>query len=819
MPTPDKPTVPGGQPLSAVRDLAAGGASDGSLGGDVRDVARQGRAGAALGARVAGAYGAAIGAVSGAVLGAVRNPGARRRVAVVGLILLLVPALLGGFVVHVADQAGRNVTQDNATREQMAQAAAVGDGIPADDIDTYVAAAAGSGAPWTLLAAVDRAAGGWSDGGDPPYGIEDLDEFNKAAAAAGVDQLSEDTVRDRVQAGAAYGRLFAARVRAEAGDLDPADIAAGAVRVLDPQTMDRWIPAIDENDPISRELHERTRTVFQRVLENMPAADHDAGAVFQTAFRWAIGQREERQDPASACAPAQISVGSGPSSRLPKVANMSETQVSNAAKIIAVGKSLKLPERAWRIALMTALVESQLGADGSTTSPDGNHDVGVFQQRALVGWYANGRTYEQNVQLLNDVQVGAKAFYQGREVTAQNVADARKAGTEPAGPAGYHVPGLLQIDSWQTRPPGEVAQAIQVSAFPSRYAQRESEAVALINALSDVAGDATAASDECQSGSGDGDFANCPATGWPSERGLKPDALRTLRCTKKHFPMITTIGGYYFSTSGEHPLYRAVDVMIPDYQTPEGKRLGDEIADWLKANWRQLGIMYIIWQERIWSVQRADEGWRQCGGASASCYNGPDDSAAHRNHVHVSVYGNKGVLDTGSGDGTWGLPYDANFSLGHGACTGASDECWGYGGHTGQDLSVGEGTPIKAVAAGTVTTAKVICPNLTNGQRRSNASCSYGRFVVIDHGGGVETYYAHLNSFGPGIKAGTRVQRGQVIGTEGEQGNARGSHLHLEVRRDGAVMNPITYLEQQGVPIRCSPLMTNSWAGVPAGDC
>ncbi len=56
-----------------------------------------------------------------------------------------------------------------------------------------------------------------------------------------------------------------------------------------------------------------------------------------------------------------------------------------------------------------------------------------------------------------------------------------------------------------------------------------------------------------------------------------------------------------------------------------------------------------------------------------------------------------------------------------------------------------------------------------------------------------------------------------MVGTEGEQGHANGAHLHLEVRRGGAVMNPITYLEQQGVPIRCSPQMVNNWADVPAG--
>ncbi len=105
-----------------------------------------------------------------------------------------------------------------------------------------------------------------------------------------------------------------------------------------------------------------------------------------------------------------------------------------------------------------------------------------------------------------------------------------------------------------------------------RYAQREAEAVALINALGNVTGGPVTASDECQ-GQG-GDFANCPATGLPSERGLKPDALRALRCTKRQFPAITNIGGFYQSNSGEHPLYRAIDIMIPDVRECRGKTPG-----------------------------------------------------------------------------------------------------------------------------------------------------------------------------------------------------------------------------------------------------
>lgn len=799
--------------LASGKRLVSGSESDGSVSGDVRDVGANAKAGAKVGAAF-GAHGAAAGAAAGAGIGIAKNPATRRRILTAAVVAVIVPAYLIVNLIQSVTQVGGAAATDAGFREELSHEAATAEGLTAKQISLYKLAAEGSGTTWTVLAAIDRSAGDWSKPGDPPYGIKVAD-FNKAAAPYGIDRLTEETAKDRQLAGYLLGRLFAAVMLAGPGT-DPRSVDAGAMTIPDPQDADRFIIGIDQDNPSSHGVHNRTRKVFGQVLSRMPTSTSgDQARIFDAAFRWAIGQKPEPQAPPGSCTPGQIGVIGLPGS-LPQVDTFTDVQIRNAAAIIAVGKALKLPELAWRIALMTALVESQIGADGSTTSPDGNHDVGVFQQRALIGWYADGRSYEENVRLLNDVQNGAKAFYQGYEVTAQNVADARKAGTGTAGPAKYHTPGLLQVDGWQTLPPGDVAQEVQGSAFPGRYATREAEAIALINGLGSVTGPVPP-SDECQGGSGE--FANCPATGWPSERGLKPDALRTMRCTKRQFPMIATIGGYYPSNTGEHPLFRAVDIMIPDYQTPQGKQLGDQVASWLQANWRPLGIMYVIWQERIWSVERADEGWRQCGGASASCYNGPDDSAAHRNHVHVSVYGNKGVVDTGGGDGKWGLPTAQNYSIGHGVCVAGSGECWGYGGHTGQDMSANEGSPILAVSDGTVSTAKVICPSYTNEQRRSNPACSYGRFVVIDHGGGVQTYYAHLNSFGPGIQPGVAVKRGQVIGTEGEQGNARGAHLHLEVRRDGAVMNPITYLEQQGVPIRCSPQLTRNAGHVPAGDC
>ncbi len=67
-------------------------------------------------------------------------------------------------------------------------------------------------------------------------------------------------------------------------------------------------------------------------------------------------------------------------------------------------------------------------------------------------------------------------------------------------------------------------------------------------------------------------------------------------------------------------------------------------------------------------------------------------------------------------------------------------------------------------------------------------SRNFGRLVVIDHGGGWETRYAHLKKIN--AAKGKRVQRGDVIGSVGHSGNASGDHLHYEVRYDGDAVDP-----------------------------
>ena len=98
--------------------------------------------------------------------------------------------------------------------------------------------------------------------------------------------------------------------------------------------------------------------------------------------------------------------------------------------------------------------------------------------------------------------------------------------------------------------------------------------------------------------------------------------------------------------------------------------------------------------------------------------------------------------------------------------------------HKGLDIGAAEGTPIKAAAGGTVTFS-----GWNNG--------GYGNLVIISHGNGVETYYAHCSSVN--VKAGQSVSQGQLISRVGNTGNSFGAHLHFEVRVNGVAQNPRNY--------------------------
>jgi hypothetical protein len=132
------------------------------------------------------------------------------------------------------------------------------------------------------------------------------------------------------------------------------------------------------------------------------------------------------------------------------------------------------------------------------------------------------------------------------------------------------------------------------------------------------------------SSSSGGGISQAPCPGGSSvESGLTPDAIRVHRALCHRYPQFTSFLGLR-SSSGYHGEGRALDCMISD------STVGWAAARWLRANAKSLGVMEVIYQQQIWTVQRSSDGWRSMDDRGSP-------TANHMDHVHVSVYGNSGT--------------------------------------------------------------------------------------------------------------------------------------------------------------------------------
>ncbi|MBQ7921780.1 MAG: peptidoglycan DD-metalloendopeptidase family protein [Clostridia bacterium] len=124
----------------------------------------------------------------------------------------------------------------------------------------------------------------------------------------------------------------------------------------------------------------------------------------------------------------------------------------------------------------------------------------------------------------------------------------------------------------------------------------------------------------------------------------------------------------------------------------------------------------------------------------------------------------------------WPLPLDVKYYV---SSEQGWRKLWGMDDyHYGIDLACAANTEIYAANAGEVVT--------------STYHNSYGNYVLIDHGGGKATLYAHMNQ--RLVNVGDKVEKGQLIGKVGSTGNSSGNHLHFEVRENGEVQNPRNYI-------------------------
>lgn len=466
------------------------------------------------------------------------------------------------------------------------------------------------------------------------------------------------------------------------------------------------------------------------------------------------------------------------------VPSLNRDQITLAHTIWQVARQVGVGDKGATIAIATAMQESTLGSDQTTRKRNNDGDISDFQQRSDLGWYAPGTTVPENDRILLDPVTGARTFFLGHTVTAPAWDAAKAAGTTPAGPVGYHIPGLVDIPGWDAMPLTQAAQKVQRSAYPTAYAKHEQRAAQLVQRFAVEGGPGSASNTAMMAApnpalcsNGNAAAMNCPDSGLPVERGLTPDAVRVVRCVKQQFPQISSIGGIGDRPSNvddDHQTGRAVDVMVPG----RCDVLGDQVRDYVFSKQRELGVTYIIWCDKIWSVARNSEGWRPYVNP-----NGSGDTHRHRDHVHVSVEGNA-AGQPAPGAGPTGAtvtpiqPYVLTATFGQ--CSARWKAC-----HTGLDFAAGTGIPIKAVSDGTVTSV--------------GWGGAYGNLTRIDHGGGIETWYAHQSA--TTAQVGQRVTAGQTIGAVGATGNVSGPHVHLEVRINGTPTDPAPWLRSRGVKL------------------
>jgi len=212
----------------------------------------------------------------------------------------------------------------------------------------------------------------------------------------------------------------------------------------------------------------------------------------------------------------------------------------------------------------------------------------------------------------------------------------------------------------------------------------------------------------------------------------------------------------------------------------QAKTILRELGD-LKKDTRPVAVEIMTMLADVFGVDyTAPKGTSGGGGRSGRT---PGATAAHESKLKgdSSPTGRQpwSTWDTGGGGGgraaaTAPLPA-GTYTTGYNDY-GSQNSRYAKGYHTGDDYSAAAGTPILAALSGTVASA--------------GWGGAYGNLVVLDHGGGLQTYYAHQSNIG--VKPGEKVNAGQRIGAVGNTGQSFGDHLHFEVRMNGVDVDPDT---------------------------
>lgn len=420
----DSPTPPESSGRQEVKAAAA-------------DIGAGAAAGAVQGAG-GGLHGAAIGAARGAAVSAIQNPGVRRAIAisVLGVILILL-----GPVVGIAAAASAVVASLNTTETQNTERALASSDLQDGLLDAARTHASETGLPVEIITAV----------------LDVAPETDLTGLAAEVERADPSRENRNLRTGA----------------------------VADSTQLERQIP---ERGPL-HDAAEIVRTVYTSALRATGLPDSQATAVYDTALAWALGAIPEL---AACTPPAPANPGDGTTVEIGGE-NFTQSQIATMRTIIGIARAMYPADglAASRIGLITARVESRFQnyandgiLDGGDPNPGGfgpgdyahlayslqlPHDaigsdhasLGVFQQQATMGWgdhatstWASGDHIAVITRLMTPAFTAAKFYTR-----------------------------LQPIDGWQGMDAGAVAQRIQVSAFPDRYAEQIPLADAILGQL------------------------------------------------------------------------------------------------------------------------------------------------------------------------------------------------------------------------------------------------------------------------------------------------------------------------------------------------
>lgn len=418
----------------------------------------------------------------------------------------------------------------------------------------------------------------------------------------------------------------------------------------------------------------------------------------------------------------------------PGHSTMTREQADNAIIIAQVAKKVEVPRLGLIYAIAAAIQESKLvNIDG------GNADsAGLFQQRPSAGW----GTHNQ----ITTPRLAAEAFF-GRAKHTDNT-------------------GLLDIDGWEDMSLNEAVSAVQRPAESLRdaYAHWQPAAEDIADVLGGDLPDVTTIGQDC-----DPEPAPCAADADYDLGPVEPQLRRLVAILAPMFN-IEVVGGYRASATDPegHPAGLAADFMVP--LNADGRLRGNRLAAYARQHAGALGVDYIIWRQRIWSLARANQGWRRMedrGGATEN----------HYDHVHINVRADaSGTPPVGSSCDEVVYPIGDDYISGdaHNWHEGGSHwDSW----HTGTDFGAPCGAPVYAAHAGTI--------------EIDTAQSWAGPWLVKVTTGAssLTTWYAHMSDVT--VSRGETVQPGQQIGEVGDEGNSSGCHLHFEVHlENGSIYGP-----------------------------